>query len=106
MNPDTRVKLTQGLQEMRSAGPAYGNPWLFRVGTIVECLFGVAMIGWSVQLTVKAVAEDRLFWLGYSIFLLGIVLLAHAVYLVSRRSMNEKLRVLYEAMLEMPPSIP
>jgi hypothetical protein len=94
------------LEELKHSGPAAGSTWLFRVGTIVEFVFGVAMIGWSIRLTVQAVEADRLFWLGYTILFLGILLLAHAAFFVGRRTMNEKLRVLYEAMLDMPPSIP
>jgi uncharacterized membrane protein YhaH (DUF805 family) len=88
---------------MRLSSHGSGNRWLFVAGTLAELIAGVAFIAWSIRLTIQAVAEDRLWWLGYTVLLLGVVLLAHAGYLAARRSIDARLRVLYEALLESTP---
>jgi hypothetical protein len=94
------MELTRQLEKLKFTSEGASSRWLFTAGIIGEVLGGVAFIGWSIRQTVQAVSEDRLFWVGYTILLLGILLFAHAAYLMIIRSMNRRFRLLYQAILD------
>jgi hypothetical protein len=100
MKPEVRIELTRQLEAMRYSPEGANSRWLFAIYTIAELLAGVWLISWSFRLTIQAVSDDRHYWMGYSILLLGIIALTHAAYLTFNRSTNRKFRVLCQAVLD------
>jgi hypothetical protein len=102
MKTEIRMELTRDLQKMKVTSVGANAPWLFALGIVGEIVGGTAFIAASIRLTIVAVSEDRMFWVGYSILFIGIVLIGHAGYLMIKRSFNHRLSSLYQAVLESP----
>jgi len=100
MKPEIRMELTRDLQRMKVAPVGANAPWLFVSGIVGEIIGGTAFIAASIRFTITAVSEDRLFWVGYLVLMIGIILIGHAGYLMIKRSFNHKLSLLYQAVLE------
>jgi hypothetical protein len=100
MNPQTRMELTRELEKMRISPIVPNSRGLFILGTVAEIIAGAVLISLAIRFTIAAVSEDRLFWVGYSFVLLGIIALAHAGYMSFKRYLNRRLLPLYEAVLE------
>lgn len=100
MKPEIRMQLTRDLQKIKVTPVGANAPWLFVLGIVGEIIGGTAFVAASIRLTIVAVSEDRLFWAGYSILLIGIILIVHAGYLMVKRSFNHRLSSLYQAVLE------
>jgi uncharacterized membrane protein HdeD (DUF308 family) len=100
MNSQTRMELTRQLEKMRLSTVGANSRWLFVLGAISEMIGGAVLISLAIRFTVVAVSEDRLFWVGYLLLLMGILAIAHSGYLVFKRSLNRRLQSLYEAVLE------
>jgi hypothetical protein len=100
MNPDIRVELTRDLEKIKQSNVLTSSRWLFVFGVIIELIVGVWFIGGSSRLFFQADSGAWLFSSGYLILLIGILLLAHAAYLVVMRFVDRKLRALYEAVLD------
>jgi hypothetical protein len=104
MKPETRVELTRQLEKIKLANEGTNVRWLFLAGTIVEIIMGVGFLGYAMRFMIAASSEDRLYWVSYTFVFLGVVLVAHALYLMFNRFLNRRLRLLYEAVLEVPAS--
>ena len=100
MKTETRMEITRDLEKMKLASVGANARWLFVLGIVAELIGGTAFVAASVRMTIAAVSEDRLYWVGYAFLFLGIILLGHAGYLMIKRSFNRRLGSLYEAVLE------
>ena len=101
MNTEIRMELTRNLERLKLSSEGANARWLFAAGIIAELLGGAALIEGAIRLSISAVTEGySLLWAEFMFLLLGILLLAHAGTLAFKRSMNRKLRALYEAILE------
>jgi len=102
MKPELRIELTRQLEQIRISYEGPRSRILFVVGTLAEIIVGAGFIGGAMRAMIAASAEDRLYWEGYAFVLLGVVILGHAGNLMFRRFLSRRLRLLYEAVLEVP----
>jgi len=103
MTHETRVELTRQLEKIRLANEGANARWLFVAGMIVEVLAAGCFFVGSVRLLIQAEHEPWVYLMaGYIFILAAILLIAHAIRLMSNRFMNRRLRPLYEAVLEIP----
>ena len=102
MNHETRVELTRHLEKIKQANEGANARWLFICGTSAEILGGVGFLGGAIKLMIDAAKHDDYYWFGFVCLLCGVILLGHAVRVISNRFMNRTLRPLIDAVLQFP----
>jgi hypothetical protein len=96
------MELTRHLEKIKQANEGANARWLFVVGTSAEILGGVGFLVGAIKLIIDATKHEEFYWFGFVFILGSVVLLGHAVRVISNRFMNRTLRPLIEAVLQNP----
>jgi hypothetical protein len=102
VNHETRMELTRHLEKIKQANEGANARWLFIAGTSAEILGGVGFLVGAIKLIIDAAKHDEFYWFGFLLILCAVILLGHAVRVISNRFMNRTLRPLIEAVLQNP----
>lgn len=102
MTHETRMQLTRQLEDIKHANEGANARWLFFFWTAVETLFGVVFLGGAITVIASAGADHNkvVFYFGCALILCAMSLFGHVARIMTNRFMNRKLRLLYEAVLQ------
>jgi hypothetical protein len=96
MKHEIRMEMTRQLEKTSLANEGANSRLLFVMGTTAEIIAAAVFF----VLSMRLVADERLFWYALLVFLVGFVPLGHAAYLSFNRFMNRRLSLLYKAVLD------
>jgi len=96
MNAETRMQLTRQFEKIRMANEGANSRILFLLGMFAEAVAAAACFIMAIRFT----TEDKLLWAGALMLLVGFAPIVHAMLLAFNRVMNRRMRLLYEAVLD------
>jgi|WetSurMetagenome_2_1015567.scaffolds.fasta_scaffold197595_2 hypothetical protein len=102
MDHETRMKLTRQLEQIRQADEGANSRWLYLAGTTAEVVGAAGLLGGAIRLFLGAEHHPGFNWYAVVCILCAVILLGHAIRVVTNRFMNRTLRPLMQAVLELP----